>query len=108
MNSPVHAMFAAWTSPAYVLTFPPVFSHCSRFSRSVGGLSAGFFVCVGLGYEMLTRAACCFSLSFFLRVCAACLLSLFVNTASLTQPLEALHLEDDIQLVFFHPQYAFR
>lgn len=26
----------------------------------------------------------------------------------LTQPLEALHLEDDIQLVFFHPQYAFR
>ncbi|CAM9659493.1 unnamed protein product [Ectocarpus sp. 8 AP-2014] len=27
---------------------------------------------------------------------------------TLTQPLEALHLEDDIQLVFFHPQYAFR
>ncbi|CAN0303343.1 unnamed protein product, partial [Ectocarpus sp. 4 AP-2014] len=29
-------------------------------------------------------------------------------TYRLTQPLEALHLEDDIQLVFFHPQYAFR
>ncbi|CAM9355890.1 unnamed protein product [Ascophyllum nodosum] len=27
---------------------------------------------------------------------------------TLTQPLEALRLEDDIQLVFFHPQYSFR
>ena len=31
-----------------------------------------------------------------------------VFAGTLTQALEPLHFEDDIQLVFFHPRYVFR
>lgn len=43
-----------------------------------------------------------------LRVLLPCCGDRTPRLPRLTQPLEALHFEDDIQLVFFHPQYAFR